>query len=168
MIKTMLVAAMINAQSSAPPPAACITRQQVSDMVIVMAPSMIDGVRNQCGSHLDATAFVMGPAARDMSERLRRAGEGRIDSAVDGFLLFSGEGRRPPRNVSRAMLVAGLSAGLAESVLGDLNARACRDANDLVESMSPLSADQVGRMFGAIMSLASRNRRPGEPPICQD
>lgn len=166
MIKLLAAAAMLSGQAGAPPPAQCVPRRQISDMVVVIAPYFIDSALTRCGPHLAPSAYLRQPAAAQLLQRMRAEGTSRRASAVAAIRLIT---RQALPGVSETTMINMMGEGVAGMAMATPDPGACRDVSTIIESMSAMSPDQVGRFFAAIMGMTSRSRAGAmNPPICDD
>lgn len=161
MIDKLTAAALLLAVQ-APGGAECIPPRHAGQMAAALVPSLIDAVSARCAGQLPAGAFL-GNGSRAMAERLRGETAAIRAQAVAGILEMSGqpatgEGQDPE------LLLATLAAGFA----GSLDPAQCRSASDLLEGLSPLPAQNLGQMFGAMISVAAAMAGDEDgPPICR-
>lgn len=155
MLKLLTAAALLAGQTaspSAPPVAACVTRQQLGDISVVVMASMVESARNACRPHLPATAFLATPAGTEFSDRMRGEGRQRLLSAVAGITRMAPPGGLAPDTL-RTLGEQGLVEGTGAEFSGFLNPAICGDINEMMEISAELSPDQMGRFFAAFGSL---------------
>ncbi len=167
MIKLVVGVAIIAAQNQNSP-APCVTRQQVSDIVVALTPFIIDGAREGCRPHLDPAAYLMRPEAQEFAARARTETEARGDAAAEAFRLIAGD-RRELRGIRTSTLVNVMGEVMTNEFVGSMNSDKCSSFNALIESLAPLSASQAGTLLASFFALArfSRGSRRG-PSICAE
>lgn len=157
MIKLLTAAALLGSQAASPPPGPpaprCLTRQQIGDVAVVASSIMLDWVRDTCRPHLAASAFLVGSAGTDYLARLRVEAGRRFESAARNLPRSVGSEAVTPETF-RTQLQTLMTLGVATAGLGGLDAPLCRDIDEIIETMSPMSADQVARFTAAFYSLA--------------
>jgi hypothetical protein len=165
MIKLLAAAAMLAGQTPARPPEQCVPRQRISDLIVVIAPYFIDSARTRCQSHLPSSSYLRQPAAAQLSERMRTEGTHRRASAVAAIRAI---GRTPATGVSDDTLINLMGEGTAGMAMAEPSPGGCRDLSTIIESMSAMSTEQVGRFFAAIMGMTGRSRSTMNPQICDE
>lgn len=164
MMKLMIMAALAATHAEAPQ-RACLARADVSDMIVVLMPYFIDKARERCSSHLDGSSFLTGPAGAAFTGRLRGESEARRTAAARAFRAIGGE--RAQAGLSDETIVRMMGEAMATDLAGSINRAQCRDFNELLEAMSTMSADQLGRLGTALFSLAGvGGGRTSGPEIC--
>jgi hypothetical protein len=166
MIKLLAAAAMLSGQAAVPPAVQCVAREQVADLVVTIAPYFIDGARTRCAAHLPPSTYLLQPAAAQLAERMRAEATRRRASAVATIRTIS---RNPMPGVSDQTLINVMGEGIAGIAMTTPNPGVCRDVNAIIESMSVMSPDQIGRFFVGIAGIGGRARRGTiNPPICDE
>ncbi len=157
MIKLLAASAMLSGQAAtqAPAPAQCLTRQQIGDVTVVAFSVMLDGTREACRPHLPANAFIAQPAGSDYAARLRAEAQRRSASAAQGIARAFGGGEMPPEVIG-TLIEGMMTPGAAAQAFGPGDAGLCREMNEIIEAMAPMSPDQLGRMTAAFISLAQQ------------
>ncbi|HYI48184.1 MAG TPA: hypothetical protein VEX35_06935 [Allosphingosinicella sp.] len=165
MIKLLAATAMLSGQAATPAPAPtqCLTRQQIGDLTVVVYSVMLDGMREACRPHLAASAFMVQPAGTDYASRLRSEAQRRSASAAQAIARAFGTGEMPPEVVG-TLLEGMMAPGAAAEAIGPGDPGLCREMNEVVEAMAPMSPDQLGRMTAGFISLAQQMEGRFPPP----
>jgi hypothetical protein len=166
MIKLLAAAAMLSGQGASPPPSRCVARQQVADLVVVIAPYFIDGARTRCAAHLPVSSYLRQPAAAQFAERMRAEGAPRRASALAAMGIISGE-EMP--GMGETALIAMMGETIAGMAMGAPAPQVCRDVSAVLEGMGAMSPDQAGRFMAAVMGLSSSARGATmNPRVCDE
>lgn len=167
MINAMVAAAMLVAQA-APAPPVCLTREEVGDMAITLAPRLFGAVADRCRAHVGPGAFLnSGWEAYRM--RLEAEAGPRRDSAMRAFDKMSAGG--PPLDGAQqgaamemmsAMLTVGIGAGLPTET--------CGDVDRMLGALAPLPVANLGVLISSSFALArvGQNRPPAQAPGAPD
>jgi hypothetical protein len=156
MIKLLTAGALLGSQAASPPPVPpapqCLTRQQIGDVAVVASSIMLDLVRDACRPHLAADAFLVRPAGTEHLARLRAEAGRRFESAARSLPPGFG-GEAVTLGTARTQLQTIMALGAAAGGFGTLDAPLCREIDELIETTSPMSADQGARFTTALYSL---------------
>lgn len=163
MIKMLAAAALLGAPAanppSAPPAQACLTRQQLGDLSVIGAAVFVEVARTACRRHLPAAAFLAQPAGADFSARLRAEARRRFDPVMQTFAQMSGRDGPMGPIAMRSMLDVWLAEGAGAEFSDLVDAPTCRDASDMIESLSYLPPDRIGRLSASLVSFAENLSR---------
>jgi hypothetical protein len=163
MIARLTALALLAAQTEAAPDAApCIPRSQAGEMAVVLIPSLIDNAALRCAGQLPQGAFL-GTGSAAMTARLRAETAPYRDRAVGQILELTGQAVAPAEGTSNEQMIELVTASMA----GALEPERCQSANDLVESLSPLPASNLGQMFGVLIGLAAEFAGEDAPQVCR-
>ena len=143
---------MLGGQAANPPTPSCLTRQQIGDVALVASSLMLDAFRDGCRPHLAANAFLLRPAGTEYLARLRAEADRRFDSTNRLMASFFGGAPRPAEEI-RGHIQALFAAGPAVGGIGTLDAPLCREIDEIIETMSPMSPEQSARFSAAFYSL---------------
>lgn len=164
MIKLAVATALLSAQPAPAPQ--CVTRQQVRDLVVVIAPYFIDSARTRCAAHLPASAYLRQPAAAQFAGRMRAEGGSRQASAVAAMRIISGQAMP---GVAETTLINLMGEAIAGMAMAAPTPQVCRDVSAIVEGMGAMSPDQAGRFMAAVMGLSSQARGATmNPRVCDE
>jgi hypothetical protein len=162
MIAKLAALALVAAQAEAAPEAApCLPRDQAGEMAVVLIPSLIDNAARRCAGHLPQGAFL-GTGSAAMTARLRAETAPFRDRAVARILELTGQVVAPAEGTSNDQMIELVTA----SMTGALETERCPSASDLVESLSPLPARNLGQMFGVIIGIAGEIAGEDAPQVC--
>ena len=167
MLKTIALTLVLSAAQQPPAPA-CIPRQGVADLAILISPFLIDAAMETCKAHLPANAFLATGAA-GFSARLKADGAGREQSAMQTLQMFGGD-KIPQMKDQRAFIqVSGEM--LASQMVKDLQPARCPEANELIESLAPLPTRNVGGLIVSILGLTkpweTKGGKKKGPGMCE-
>ena len=155
MIKLLTAGALLGSQAASPPPGPpaprCLTRQQIGDVAVVASSIMLDWVRDACRPHLAANAFLVRPAGTEHLARLRAEAGRRFESAARSLPRRFGE--PVTQEAFGTQLQTLMTLGASAGGFGTLDAPLCREIDELIETTSPMSADQGARFTAALYSL---------------
>jgi hypothetical protein len=166
MLKALALAALLTAPAtSPPPPKACVSKAQVRDMVMVLSPYVVDAVAKKCGPALPATAFL-NAGAPALSARLKAAGAGREASAMAALQVFAGDKVPAVQDQSALMTVMGQMMGTLATA--KLPADKCAGISEILQSISPLPAENVGQLLATVAQMAGVGKDGKSPEICPD
>jgi hypothetical protein len=164
MIDKLAAAALLLASQGASEAGQCIPRGAAGQMAAALVPSLIDALSARCASQLPAGAFL-GNGSRAMAERLRSETAAIRDQAVSGILELSGQPATPGEGQDPDQLLATLAAGFTAA----LDPVQCRSASELLEALSPLPAQNLAQMFGAMVTVAAAAAGDEDAPaICAE
>ena len=162
MLKAVTIAAMFATMAaSPPPPAPCVSKEALRDMIVLVTPPLVDTLRQKCRNGLPASAFLNQDAA-DWVAHIRAAGAGReVNAAKDMSMLAGGKLREIQDKKALAQVMSDVMANkFAES----FKPAQCGAANAFIEALAPLPPESFGRVIVSFFRLADvRN-----PPICPD
>lgn len=162
MITKLAALALVSAQAQAAPEApSCIPRAQAGEMAVVLIPSLIDNAARRCAGTLPQGAFL-GTRSAAMTARLRAETAPFRDRAVGQILALTGQAVAPAAGTSNEQMIELVTASMA----GALGTERCASANDLVESLSPLPARNLGQMFGVLIGIAAEVAGEDAPQVC--
>jgi hypothetical protein len=156
MIKLLATAAMLSMQAASPPQAPrCLTRQQIGDIGVVASSILLDVMSDSCRPHLAASAFLSQPTGTAYLARLRVEADRRFPSAARLIMsIFGGEAIPPEMTRAQVQEMAASAASLAG--LGALDPPLCREIDEIIDTMSGMSPDQVARFAAAFASLGQQ------------
>jgi len=162
MLKAVAIAALLaTTPATPPPPTRCVSKNALNDMIVIIAPVLIDALRQKCRTNLPASAFLNEGAA-DLTARLRAAGTGREASAAGVMQMFAG--KELPEIQDKKALIQVMRETLANKFAQGIKPGQCGAANDFLEALAPLPADNFGRVITSFFRLAEVR----DPPICPD
>jgi hypothetical protein len=164
MLKAFALAALIAAPATLPPPPKpCVSKTQVRDMVVVLSPYVVDAVAKKCGPALPATAFLNAGASA-LSARLKAEGAGREASAMAALQVFAGDKMPAVQDQTALMTVMGQMMGTMATA--KLPADKCAGISEILQSISPLPAENVGQLFATVAQMAGIGKDGKSPGIC--
>lgn len=195
MIHYILAAALIAGQATAAPER-CLTREEAGDIALTAVPIALGALTERCRAHVPATAFL-NTGAPEMLARLRAAAEPRRASAFAAFARMSrpttppatdgeeaaeseapaeaGDGQAEEEGsaipsfdfTGNPVVMEGFVTVMAAALASSMDTAACADANVLVESLSPLSPENIARLAGAGLGIAGTARPDAtDNPLC--
>jgi hypothetical protein len=167
MLKAIALAALLTAPATTapPPPKPCISKAQVRDMVMVLAPYVVDALGKRCGPALPATAFV-NAGAPALSARLKAESAGREASAVAAVRVFAGDKVPPVQDQAALLTVMGQMMGAMATAKLPLDK--CAGVSEILQAVSPLPAENFGQLFATIIQMAGVGKDSKSPGICPD
>ncbi|AGH47956.1 hypothetical protein G432_01140 [Sphingomonas sp. MM-1] len=142
-------------------PASCITRPQLEALMTYALPSVLEGMGNRCSGTLAPNAFLRqsGPA---LAERYRAESERHWPVARTAMTSLMGQDMAGLGDTTeKAMVTSIVGVAIAETI----KPKDCGDVNEAVELLSPLPAENLGRLTAMLMILGSKDSAPGESPF---
>jgi hypothetical protein len=143
----------------------CITRQEMSEVVVFAAPTVVESVANRCLNSLPQDAFLR-TGGLDLAQRLKGEAQG-SGPAVLSFLTKLGGGKMPAglsaetmQSLARDMLGAGLTKSF--------KVEDCRKVDALIASLAPLPSRNIGGAVAAILGLTSKPGSKSGILICPE
>lgn len=159
MIHATIAAALLVAQA-APAPAPCLTREEVGDMAITLAPRLFGAVADRCRAHVGPGAFFNSGWE---AYRLRLEAEAgpRRASAMQAFEKMSAAGA-PLDSAQQGAAMEMMGAMLTVAVASGLPTETCADADRMMGALAPLPVANLGVLISSTFALASvsENQRP--------
>jgi hypothetical protein len=167
MLKALAIAALLTAPSTTNAPPPCLTRGEIQDMTFAVLPLALDATAEACRATLPADAFLL-TGGRALSERLKQGSEAHWAGAIVGFLKIAGS-KDVPAGLQAETLHA-LGRDLLNSELRKtLKPADCGFANDLAETLAPLSPDGIARVVVAGFLIARHEQKKADksfPALC--
>lgn len=164
MIDKLAAAALLLASQGASEAGQCIPRAAAGQMAVALVPSLIDAVSARCAPQLPAGAFLSN-GSQAMAERLRSETAATRDQAITGMLELTGQPAAAADGQDPELLLATLAAGFTAA----LDPVQCRSASELLEALSPLPAQNLAQMFGAMVTVAAAAAGDEDAPaICPE
>lgn len=157
MISHIIAAAMLVSQAvpgaGGQPP--CLSREEVGDLVIALAPATLGAVAARCRSHLGAGAFL-NSGWETFRVRLEAEASEHRTAALRAFSKMAGGEELSPdqQDAAMSLMTAGLTAGVGAGLPLD----ACLDADRIIGALAPLPPRNIGVLAGSIMALVSANQ----------
>jgi hypothetical protein len=150
MINPVIAAALLIVQTApAPPP--CLTREEVGDMAIMLAPRLFGAVADRCRAQVGPGAFLnTGWAAYRL--RLETEAGPRRESAMRAFDKMSGGEALPAEQRGTAMEL--MSAMMTAAVGAALPLDTCADVDRMLGALAPLPVANLGVLIGSGFALA--------------
>jgi hypothetical protein len=157
MISHIIAAALLVAQAAPNPSAAppCLSREEVGDLVITLAPAMLGAVAERCHSHVGPAAFL-NTGWEPFRLRLESEATRHRAAALHAFVKMAGGEALSPDQEGAAMTM--MTASLTAGVGTGLPLEACSDADRIIGALAPLPPENLGVLAGAIMALVSTNQ----------
>jgi hypothetical protein len=143
----------------------CVTEAEGAAIMAAMMPDLIDGLRDKCGAHLPANAYLM-ENGQALAARYKQLADQRWPTAKLAFGRMTGEpemAAKLPDEFFRPMLGSMVGAELVK----DVTPQDCGGANRIVENLAPLPAENVANLIGAILLLAEKDGRGKGFAICK-
>ena len=160
MIQPLLAAALLLAQAVAPVERDCITPEEAGDVAVSLLPFLIDAAAQRCQPHIESGAFLVGAAARDWSERLRRESAPRRAAALRGISKVGGTA--PPAGAEGEAAFGFVAQLLTGGLVQGITPENCAQIDTIAQSLSPLPTDNIARLIGAGAALAANARAQAE------
>ena len=168
LIKTSVTATIALAMASSAVAAqnpSCVTEAEGAAIMAAMMPDLIKGLRDKCGAHLPANAFLV-QNGNDLAARYKVLADQRWPAAKLAFGRMTGEPEmadKLPDEFFRPMLGSMVGSELVKDVKpGD-----CDGANRIVENLAPLPPENVASLIGAILVLADKDGDSKGFEICK-
>jgi hypothetical protein len=160
-----LVALSLGSAAAAKGVRNCLSEVEGTAVFSAMLPDLIDGLRDKCAAHLPADAFLA-TNGEALIARYKVAADQRWPVAKQAFGRIAGQEEmtdKLPDEYFRPMLGAMVGAELVK----DIKPADCGSANRIVENLSPLPAENVAALIGAILVLADDGKGKESLPMCK-
>jgi hypothetical protein len=168
MLKAFALAALVTAPTTSAPPPPCLTRAEVRDMTIAALPIGLDAAAEACRASLPANAFLL-TGGRALSQRLT-AGSDVHWAAAFAALAKVADLKDMPKGLKPETVRALAHDMAAAELRKSMKPADCGLANELAETLAPLSEDGIARLVTAGLMIASHEQKPGGkrsvPAIC--
>lgn len=171
----LAAAALVLAQATtqptpAAPPAPCVTIPQMSAMMTVFAPELVEALGSACEPYLVADAFLIA-RRNELVSRWRTEGAGQREAAYSGVtrLMLGAQDSDASGSSRNAEAMQVFERNVADRIVPMLTPNLCKRISRLVESLAPLPATNVGMFVGAILGIGEEVDPSGSggPPICR-
>ncbi|WP_380877037.1 hypothetical protein ACFB49_11180 [Sphingomonas sp. DBB INV C78] len=142
-------------------PGTCITRPQLEALITYALPALIDGVADKCSATLAPDSFLTrsGPG---LAQRYRAESDRHWPMARSAVASMAGEELgRLGEATQKTMVSTLVGAAISEAI----KPKDCPAVNEAVELLSPLPADNLGRLTAMLAILGSKDDKPGESPF---
>jgi hypothetical protein len=172
MLKAFALAALITSPTAIGPatgaPPQCLTRAEIRDLTLAALPIGLDAAAEACRASLPANAFLF-TGGHALSERLQTGSDAHWAGAFAALAKVA-DTKDVPKGLKPETLRL-LAHDMAASELKKAMKPAdCGFANDLAETLAPLSEDGIARLVVAGIMIANHAQKPGGkksvPAIC--
>jgi hypothetical protein len=153
MIAHMAAAALLVMQTTAEE-TPCLTRAEVSDLAMTLAPTLVHAVGERCRGHVAGTAFLNAGLDAYRS-RLEPAASAHRPAGLRAFAKLAGGEQLVPEQQAAALSL--MTASLEAGINGSLPIEACGDVDHILEALAPLPPENLGILASSIFALALRN-----------
>lgn len=161
MLKLLALSALLAAQPATTPAAApaCLPKEKVGDVAMVLAPFVVDALTRHCTPHLPPQAFLATGGAA-LSQRLRTDSADRTGSAAETLQRIMGAGMPPMKDQQALLQVFGeMGTGLMVRNLQPAN---CPEVSAMVESVAPLPTRNLGIFVSSFAGIVGREQAAAE------
>lgn len=159
------VAALLAAEAAtAAKSQTCLTRDEASNFVIFIAPSMLEAAGQKCAPTLAEDAFLRGRHI-ELAQRLRA--EASRNQAGLRTILTKISGENMPEGIKDETFRAMMEDVMGAEFSKDMKPASCQAINSLALALSPLPAANVGTLFASIIELAESDGKKNTLPICR-
>ncbi len=145
-----MIAAVQPALAATPP---CITQHEAAALFQVALPSVITGVSDKCRAALPSGAFL-DSGSKAMVDRFRPASETAWVVAKPAISKMGGQEAKFLTSLPDDALKPLLSSIISSTLNEKITSEQCPVLNRLIESMAPLSSENVSTMLIALVELA--------------
>jgi hypothetical protein len=172
MLKAFALASLLTAPTAIAPvtsaPPQCLTRAEVRDLTFAALPIGLDAAAEACRASLPANAFLL-TGGHALSQRLQ-TGSDALWAGAFAAIAKVADLKDMPKGLKPETLRL-LAHDMATSELKKAMKPAdCGFANDLAETLAPLSEDGIARLVVAGIMIANHEQKPGAkksfPAIC--
>jgi hypothetical protein len=155
MSKLWIAAALLSAPQigAAQEPVPCLTSAEATDLVIFVAPTLIEGVAGNCAASLPRSASLR-TGAGALAQKLR--GDGDRWSAVRGSLEKIG-GEKMPAGLSEETTRKVFEEAMTAAMLAEVDAVDCPSIDRMLGALAPLPAANLGTLFATILELGTKD-----------
>jgi hypothetical protein len=144
---------------------ACLTRAELSSLILFSAPTVIDAAAAKCTTTLPATAFLR-TGARGLTQRLRAEAQPSAAGIVRVFEKMGGE--KIPAGLSADTLQGVIRDVFTAEMTKDIKAGDCAGIDFVVAAMEPIPAANLGNLIGGILALTGASDRQSPFRVCRD
>lgn len=136
----------------------CMTRPQMEALITYALPSLITGIAKTCAGSLAPTAFLR-TSSGALAERYRADSARHWPMARAAMTAMTGQDLSAlGEDTEKAMVSSLVGIGIA----GAIKPKDCGDVNEAIEILSPLPAQNLGRLTAMLAILGSKDDKPGE------
>lgn len=136
----------------------CVTRPQMEGLITYALPTLIETIAKVCGGSLAPDAFLRTSSAA-LAQRYRPESARHWPMARAAVVAMAGEDiGLLGEETEKAMVTSMVGIGIA----GAIKPKDCGDVNEALELLSPLPAQNLGRLTAMLAILGSKDDRPGE------
>ena len=144
----------------------CLTEAEGTAVFAAMLPDLIDGLRDKCAAHLPANSYLTSNGDA-LVARYKVVADDRWPTAKLAFARIAGGkdmADKLPDEFFRPMLGVMIGAELVK----DIKSEDCGGVNRIVQNLSPLPAENVAGLIGAILMLAGDDKDKDDSlPMCR-
>lgn len=159
MNKTLLAAiAAALALGSAHPALAqkAVSEEDATALALYALPTVFDGMRQSCVSHLPADAYVL-QNADFLSARFEAASVGTFQQARRALFAMGGEGEGAMpvelmQGMGEAELGPFIDGFIRQMVMSEMDADSCNQADHILEHLDPLPPENLAGLLGFIIA----------------
>jgi hypothetical protein len=158
MINGFVILALLAAPGTAP---TCVTKRQIADAAMVLAPYVVEAVTDKCRPHLAADTFLVAKGDA-LHARLKAEGVGREASAGAAVMAIMGPEVPPVKDTASLVAVMGsMASGLMAK---DLPVAHCAELSGIMEALAPLPAENFGMIAASMAGIISEEDKdaPGK------
>ena len=158
MLTPLAATAAPAAKAQASDAAPCMTRPQLEALITYALPTVIEGVATKCAGTLGAGSYLRRSGAT-LAARYRADSDRQwlmVRAAVSAMVgpKLGGIGETMQKSLVSTM------AGAA--IVDSIAAKDCGSVNEAVELLSPLPAENLGRLTALLAVLGMKDDKPGE------
>lgn len=162
-IAALAMAGLGTSAGAVPPPPACLTRAQVSDVTLFALPSVLDALAAKCRPSLAANAYLLN-GGHALSERLSASSAQHWQGALSAMQVFGD--KKMPDGISADTARALVRDMMTSEMLKKVSPADCAKINEAAELLAPLPPENLGRLVAVFLSLAADGKKGGPPPLC--
>ena len=136
----------------------CMTRPQMEGLITYALPTLIETIAKVCGGSLAPDAFLR-TSSGTLAQRYRADSARHWPMARAAVVALAGQDLSVlGEETEKAMVTSMVGIGIA----GAIKPKDCGDVNQALELLSPLPAQNLGRLTAMLVILGSKDDRPGE------
>lgn len=136
----------------------CVTRPQLEGLITYALPAIIEQVARVCTATLGPDAFLRASGGQ-LATRYRADNEKYWPMARSAVTALAGQDVSGLGEETEKTLVNSL---VATAIATAIKPGDCGDVNEAIELLSPLPAENVGRLTAMLAVIGSKDNQPGD------
>lgn len=143
----------------------CLTKPQSEALIVNLMPSLLTGLQGKCAPQLGADSYLM-----TMDQRIKQefipASEAAWPVASGAFSAIAGADL--PKGLDVGIFRPVIEAVVVQKLTADIKPQSCSAISDILASIEPLPAANVGKLVVAIISASGEAGKNDQFAICDE